>query len=176
MTDSKHAITLALVTAALTVAAPATAAVPSGQPQAGAAQPVEEDPTAYVTLGVGLPTLVHAEAGYYITPSTSIDVIGALIVFNLMGGVGATQWFSLQSGTFDHDLGIGVHGYLNLIDEPFEFESGSERLGLTFDAMLAYAFTLEAGFTVRAQLGALIYDDAGVQVSPNFLAMAGWRF
>lgn len=134
------------------------------------------DPNAFVTLGIGLPTLLHIEAGFYLSRSTSLDLVAAIIVFNAMAGVGATQWFPLAEGKFNHDLGVSAHVYLNALDEPFEFSSGSERLGLVTDLMFAYAFTLDAGFTIRAKAGLLIYDDAGVVASPNFTTMAGWRF
>ena len=60
---------------------------------ASAAQTAEAK--TYVTAGVGMGELLHAEFGGFVAPRTTLDASWGFVIFNHLVGLGGTQYFAL---------------------------------------------------------------------------------
>jgi len=168
MNNSRTIVTF-LATAALTVSASEVAAEENTTPQAN-------EPTFHVAAGIGVPEILHVEVGFYPVPGLSIDASVGVVIFNILGGFGATYNVEFSDGALRECFTMSGRARINLIDEPLTLRSGGERLGGTIDALAGYSAVTPSGLFGRVRLGAVFYDEDGFTAGPLLLAGVGWQF
>lgn len=137
----------------------------------------QDAPAVYVTAGLGMPALAHAEFGVLLHPRVAVEARASWVVFNPMIGlaVDGVVWSS-TGGARGHAVTATVEGLFNPAVEPLRLTSGGDTLGAYVGVYAGYRWMAASGFTVRVQAGALLYADAGFAAGPNVLAGVGWAF
>ncbi len=136
----------------------------------------QDDPVVHVAVGIGVPEVLHAELGWHPTSTLSIDASVGIVVFNLLGGIGATYHLNVGQGALYDWVTFSGRLRVNIADEPLNLRSGGERVGGTADALVGYMVTAPGGLMARVRLGALFYEDNGFAAGPLVSAAVGWRF
>jgi len=134
--------------------------------------------TFLVLAGIGMPSLLHAGAGAFVTPRLSVEARYANTVFNHLVGVGATGWLLGQAEGRPprHSLALTGDAMVNLWAEPLSLASGGDRLGSYAGAWAGWGFVGERGFVLRAQAGGLFYADSGFAAGPDARLALGWTW
>ena len=133
----------------------------------------------YVTAGVGLGEILHAEFGGFVAPRTTLDASWGWVIFNHLVGFGATQYFALGTSDGFPKHALLASGRLRLnptLGEPRLVGSG-DTIAATAEAYGGYAYTAKSGFTARASVGVLVFQMGNeLQAGPNVLVSLGWTF
>jgi len=144
--------------------------------------PYVDDPAVYVTVGVGLPAIAHAEVGFLPHPRLGVELRGSWVIFNPMVGlaVDGAVWTS-TGGARGHAFTATAELLVNPTLTPFTLVSHGETLGGTLGVYAGYRWMADSGFTVRAQVGGFGYlaftgHDAGFALGPNATIGVGWAF
>lgn len=143
--------------------------------------PPRRDYSAFVTVGIGLPQLIHASVGWYATPRFALYATGSNVIFNWLVGLGATLHAWAWGGddwteTPRHSILVDGQVTVNPVLRPLRIYGGGETIGAAVFLDGGYAFIADSGFTVRAQVGAILYEDNGFAGAPNFKGSIGWTF
>lgn len=125
-----------------------------------------------VCAGIGLPTLLHAQVGFFPMEDLSVEARYANTVFNHMVGVGATSWV----GEGNQHFLVSVEGMVNPVQEPFSLRSGGDRMGAYVGLYGGYGYVADSGFLARVLVGGLFYHDGGFALGPDATAGLGWTF
>ena len=131
----------------------------------------------FVSGGVGFPEMAHLEGGVFVAPRVDVGARVGWVLFNPEVGV-LVHGFLLGTATDRpprHSLLVSGALMVNPTP-PFSLRSGGERLGGYLGVYGGYAYTGEAGFIVRAELGALLYAETGFAMGPNAVLSVGWAF
>ena len=144
------------------------------------ATPDAADPVhAYAAAGIGLPELLHIEAGAFVLDRLSVDARFGFVVFNALAGVGAT-WHFLGDAPAGrpprHALLAEAQARLNVDEWPPVLSGGGERIGGLGGLATGYAFLADVGFLFRARAGVLLLEDDGFAAGPDFRLSVGWAF
>lgn len=133
-----------------------------------------------LTAGFGLPSLLHAEVGYLVAPRVTVEARYAHVIFNTMVGLGASGHLLGDAGPRGlprHGLIVSGYAMVNpTLGELTIFGNGGELLGAALDLLVGYELVTRGGFTLRAQVGALLYHDNGFAGGPNFTLGLGYTF
>lgn len=134
------------------------------------------DPRVQLTAGVGLPELLHAEVGGWLSPRLSVEARYGNVVLNHEVGVGVDWAAWLPSGSpRGHALLVSGQAMVNPT-ATFSLRSGGDRLGAYGAVYGGWRWVSEAGFVARAHAGVLLYDDGGFAAGPNGIVGVGWAF
>ncbi len=130
------------------------------------------------SAGLGLPDLLHAEVGLFVHPRAVLEVSSAIVVFNVLTGIGAEMHFLGEGAQPRHALTLGAHMLVNPLLAPGDWftAGGGETIGIGADMLVGYRFLSDAGFFFRARGGVLVYraGDA-TEAGPMLLSIsAGW--
>ncbi|MCA9546080.1 MAG: hypothetical protein KC613_16865 [Myxococcales bacterium] len=133
----------------------------------------------YVAAGVGIPELVHAEAGWFVAPRVSLEVHGGFPILSPLAGVGVTGWLlgQAEGGPPRHSLTVSGRARVNVL-YPLMIRSKGERLGPVLEPLLGYGLVTDGGFLLRVDVGALVYLDEhhGLAGGPQGLVTLGYAF
>lgn len=133
-----------------------------------------------LSLGLGFPELVHAEAGLFVHPRVSVEARAGWLLFNVMVGAGVTGWLVGETHGDrppKHALLVSADFRFNPTLRPLRLDSGAETLGSAATSWVGYGFTLPIGFSVRAMAGAIWYSEGGrLAVGANVIGGVGWVF
>lgn len=133
----------------------------------------------YVTAGVGLPELLHAEAGVFVLPRLAVGAHVGWVILNPEVGLEVTGYLlgSQAAGRPPrHALTLQGQAMVNPAQRPFSLVGGGDRLAAYAGAYAGYAWTADVGFALRVQAGALLYADNGFAAGPNGTVALGWVF
>ena len=133
--------------------------------------------TGFISGGIGLPELAHLEGGVFVAPRVDVGARVGWVLFNPEVGL-QVDGFLLGTATDRpprHSLLVTSTLMVNPTP-PFRLRGGGERLGAYLGAYGGYAYTGDAGFIVRAELGALLYAETGFAIGPNGVLSVGWAF
>ncbi len=143
-------------------------------PAAGAAPRDGAPVVATVAGGVGLPELVHLEAGWQLRETLALELHAGTVVFNPLVGP-ALRW-TAWGGPRGHQLALTGAARIHPGLRPLRLVGGGETLAATVEGHLGYAFIGERGLLLRARLGALVYGDGGLAIGPSIGLAAGHAF
>ncbi len=165
----------ATVLAATLISGAAVAQPTAAEPSAAA--PAERPlRTVVASLGIGLPALVHAELGGFLTPRLLVELHAGTYVFNLLTGLRAEMHLLGEGAQPRHALTVGVGGFVNPLMSPSEWtDPGAESIGVGGEVLVGWRLLTDGGFLLRARAGALVYaGPSGLEGGPSFLLSAGW--
>jgi hypothetical protein len=133
---------------------------------------------AFVAAGLGFPSLLHAEAGWFATDRITVEAHYANVIFCHEVGLGASAWLLGQADGRPprHSLLVTADISVNPVSRPFQLASGGDRLGAYFGTWAGWGYLGEHGLHVRAQVGAFAYADSGFAVGPDARVGVGWGF
>jgi hypothetical protein len=160
--------TLAIIVLLVGLSSPAVAEEPGAQGL-----------NAMVSVGVGIPELLHAELGYFPTGRLSLEAQFKSVVFNTMVGVGATGHLLGQAAPGRpprHSLLASGSILVNPTLGELRLESGGDVIAAGMAAYVGYGFLAESGFLFRGLVGTLFYEDDGLALGPVVTVAAGWAF
>ena len=106
-------------------------------------------PRALVSVGIGFPELLHAEAGALFEGRLSVEASVGWLLFNVLTGVEVTGW--LLGTTTDgrpprHALLVTAQARFNPTLQPLRVVSGGETIAAAMTSAIGYAFTTDIGF------------------------------
>ncbi len=133
----------------------------------------------HAEIGIGLPELVHVRTGAYLTPRLSVEAYAGNVILNWLVGLGATVYVGgTPNGEAPprHAGLVQVTAAFNPLLQPIRLTSGGDTLGAALLVNTGYAYTADSGFSFRAYVGGLLYEDGGFAGGPNLSLGAGWRF
>jgi hypothetical protein len=136
-----------------------------------------DPPAVYVTAGIGMPALLHAEVGFLPHPRVAVEARASWVVLNPVVGfaVDGAVWTS-TGGARGHAVTATAEAMLNPTLSPVRLASGGDTLGAYVGIYAGYRWMAESGFTARVQAGAILYDDGGFAAGPNGTVGLGWAF
>ena len=143
----------------------------------GPAALAEARPRVDVSLGVGLPELLHAQLGYFVTPKVTLEARYANAVFNPVVGLGATYRMgrSLDGQPPRHALLLSGHLMAN--PTRMTLVSSGDTIGAYARPAVGYGFSARGGFTFRAEAAALVtVESEGIGLGPDVSLGVGWAF
>lgn len=133
----------------------------------------------FVGVGVGLPELLHAEIGAFVTDRVSVQLVGGVPLFNPLVGVGAS-WLALgaENGGRPPSHAFVLTGEWRVNPRrPISLVSAGDRLGSALGLYGGYSYVADAGLLVRVQGGPIfIWEDGAPGAGVNAFAMIGWVF
>ena len=136
--------------------------------------------TPYGELGIGLPELLHARLGAYVTPRVSVELYGAPVIFNWLVGAGATGYLLGQTDGDHpprHAMIVRGTAAFNPTLRPLTIRgNGGETIGAAAFVQGGYGYTAHSGFSLRAYGGAVLYLEDTLAGGPAFAVSVGWRF
>lgn len=134
---------------------------------------------AYVTAGVGLPELLHAEGGVFVLPRLSLGAHVGWVILNPEVGLEVTGYLlgtPVAGRPPRHALTLQAQGMVNPAQRPLSLNSGGDRLAAYAGAYVGYAWTADVGFALRVHAGAVLYAEGGFAAGPNGTVALGWVF
>ena len=134
------------------------------------------DPRIELSAGVGLPELVHVEAGLGVSPRWTIEARAASTVFNPEVGLGVSAYLLGLADRVPPKHALLIHGSALMNPRMLSLQSEGDQLAAYVNIAAGYALHADSGFYFRALLGALLYEDSGFAAGPNATVGAGWWF
>jgi hypothetical protein len=134
------------------------------------------EPRVELSAGVGLPELLHVEAGLGVSPRWTVEARAASTVFNPEVGLGVSAYLLGHSDRAPPTHALLIHGSALLNPRMLSLRSGGDRLAAYLNVAGGYALHADSGFYFRALVGALLYEDSGLAAGPNATVGAGWWF
>lgn len=148
-------------------------------PRSALADPPDQDRFVGLTAsgGVGLPELMHAELGYFVTPRLELQAQYKYVGANHLTGLGATGYFFNE--TFgDRPPRHAILGSASLTANPtlgeFRVTRDEETIGAAAGLYFGYGFVSRDMLTVKVLGGTLLFDHDGLGYTPSLNVSAGF--
>lgn len=130
-------------------------------------------------VGVGLPEVLSAEAGGFVSDRWSVEARYGNVVLNHMVGVGATAHLLGAidgAGPPRHSLLVSPQLMVNPTLGRLTLQGGGDTIGASLGAAIGYGFRAERGFLLRARVPLFLYEDDGLALGGGFSVAGGWGF
>jgi hypothetical protein len=131
----------------------------------------------YVSVGVGIPELLHLDIGVELAPGFAGELRGAFTIGGPAVGLGfegtAMGGTHTQKG---HALVAGGAVMTNPTLRPPRLASGGETIATYALVYGGYRFIAQFGLLIRANLGVIAYEDNGFAAGPSGTLAVGWVF
>lgn len=130
-------------------------------------------------VGVGLPEVLMAEAGGFVSDRWSVEARYGNVVLNHMVGIGATGHLFGEldgAGPPRHSLLVSPQVMINPTLGGLRLRGGGEVIGASAGAAIGYGFRAERGFLLRARVPLFFYEDGGLAFSGGLSVAGGWGF
>jgi hypothetical protein len=150
-------------------------------PRSAPAAPPDHDRFVGLTArgGVGLPELMHAELGYFLTPRLELEAQYKYIGANHLTGVGATGYFFNETFRYRpprHAILGSVSLAANPTLDEFRITRDEETIGAAAGLYFGYGFVSRDLLTIRVLGGTLLFDHDGLGYAPSLRMSAGLAF